>query len=142
MIEIIHKIKGYLGYGVKCEYLWTAYDNKYITNSGIAILDDILFDKGEGNYKYIYIKPILRPLESLTDEEIIKFLSFYGYDEFTLNDFQRNIKKLNRVRNENLKNIIKENLRADVKEYLNSIHIDYQDLIGQGFAVELNNKGE
>ena len=38
---------------------------------------------------------------------------------------------------------IKQNydvLSIAIIEYLNSIHIDYQDLIGQGLAVEVNEK--
>lgn len=123
--ETIHLIKGYLGYGVECEYKWVAYENSNIFTVGINILDNIIFDKGEGNYFYQYIKPILRSLEDLTDEELIELNEVLGFDYISQTSTYHIIKAL-----------VEENeLTVNQAEYMYSKGIDFQDLIGQGLAI-------
>jgi len=125
MNEIIHKIKGYLG----CEVpLWCSENILY--HDKVINLDELMDNLRISNVcKAINkgdIKLKLRKLDSLTKKEaqyINDELDLGAYSELEVIDY------------------IKQNydvLSIAIIEYLNSIHIDYQDLIGQGLAVDIN----
>lgn len=129
MNEIIHKIKGYLGHGVFIA-------NISNPNSIHINLDNFVNDLGLGQVEqdlyFGYIKLKLRPLESLTDEEIGEIHTLIIIISFNKKEFIRELKA----------HIHQRQISYDLIEYLHSIHIDYQDLIGQGLAVEFTNKGK
>jgi len=110
MNEIIHKIKGYLGYGVP---IVTAY--------GIRThLDFININEGDCNW----FKLKLRRLDSLTDLELNYIYAMLPISvEKTKGGFINHI-------------IMDSNIEYRLIDYLCQLHIDYQDLIGQGLAVE------
>jgi len=124
--EIIHKIKGYLGYEVLLSFSEEMlYFNKKITLE--ELMDNLRFcliiecmQKGD-------IKLILRPVEDLTDEE---YKNIVGWES-------------------NLRDLTKEELIYTIKyaeitdefsfgliKYFQERHLDYQDLIGQGLAIK------
>ena len=134
MNEIIHKIKGYLG----CEVpLWCSENILY--HDKVINLDELMDNLRISNVcKAINkgdIKLKLRPLDSLTDEELIEIC-------YNICEFEDEYKNQGRERylfviewsyNNN-------KLSYDVIEGFHSKHIDYQDLIGQGLAVDINEK--
>ena len=109
-----------LPYGVKyCRDSWNyEWDQEM---SVVEVLEDIDKD-GYINYHKVYkvddIKPYLRPMSSMTEEEI---KTYHTYCECNNGDFTG------------------ETLYFDTIEsfdYLTSIHIDYRGLIPMGLALE------
>lgn len=131
MNDVIHKIKGYFGHAVpleipvKIQNDWDGWD--------IKTMDDFIYADAYTFFCLLNqgdIKLKLRPLESLTDDEMEKI---YGCCP----------SNLVKTRDAIISHIKKRRYKShELVEYLHSIHIDYQDLIGQGLAVELTNKGE
>lgn len=105
-----------LPYGVKCHF-------KYGTSEDDIILKCIdgnvaRFDYGwYGKFHVIidpqYIKPYLRPMSSMTEEEKKKV--HYLVESHKLGNCSRS---------------------GAISDYLNSIHIDYRGLIEKGLAIE------
>lgn len=132
MNEIIHKIKGYAGHKtpVSINDLYFYPPNPTLDDClGLLTFNQIvnLFEKGDA-------KLILRSLESLTDEEIDIAIENEGFMS------KYNINSQNR-KNQNTLGYIKLYLMEGILtietlEYFHKNHIDYQDLIGQGLAVE------
>lgn len=110
MTNIIHKIKGYLGYKVP---IVTAY--------GIRTNLDCI-NLNEGNCDWFKLK--LRRLDSLTDLELNYIYAMLP-------------KSVERTKGGFINHIIMDsNIEYRLIDYLCQLHIDYQDLIGQGLAVE------
>ena len=129
MNEIIHKIKGYLG----CEVpLWCSENILY--HDKVINLDELMDNLRISNVcKAINkgdIKLKLRKLDSLTDDQLLRITY--------LIDKGGNICK---KRNSSLAfiryYINMQELNQKTLEYFNKHHIDYQDLIVQGLAVEV-----
>ena len=89
-------------------------ENTSITREmGLGSLHDIMFDCAEG-------KPYLRPMSSMTEEEIIEFNNIPSTKNYT---------------------IIKDDLPWDIVNYkqidwINAHHFDYRGLIEKGLAIE------
>jgi hypothetical protein len=135
--ETIHLIKGYLGYGIECVYKYKNtfgnQDNEEIKHFKLEKAIHNLFRYDYPNYTNIeYIKPILRPINDLTDEEI-KQLWYEMPIHLDILNYNRN-----RTLSHLFDNI--QNLDYRTMEYLNSIHIDYFGLIGQGLAIRKESK--
>jgi hypothetical protein len=134
--KIIHKIKGYLGYDVLCSitldnnpdityppsYLDVEYKNiweasKWITSPHFPNVESV--------------KLHLRPLEDLTDEEC-EYL--YNKTHYIITTTSGTIDYNSDLKDYLISNIKKEfkedTLSLFISQYLNSIHIDYQNLIG------------
>jgi len=79
---------------------------------GLGSLHDIMFDNAES-------KPYLRPMSSMTDEELKEFISIH---ENVL------------VASKNKYTII---LSLDATDWLNAHHFDYRGLIEKGLAIEV-----
>ena len=75
-------------------------------------LDSPVYDEGDGYYDVEQIKPYLRPLSSMTEEEIKTYNAFCSY------------------------NGIDDSCVIDYMDWLNSHHFDYRDLISKGLALE------
>lgn len=88
-------------------------ENTSITREmGLGSLHDIMFDCAEG-------KPYLRPMSSMTEEEIIEFNNIPSTKNYT---------------------IIKDDLPWDIANYkqidwLNAHHLDFRNLIGKNLAI-------
>jgi len=126
MNNIMHKIKGYFGYGVP---LWVSHE--HVVGHLITNFDDyfkIDFAELMADMKNGLIKLKLRRLNNLTDEEI-KHLEVKLPGNFE--DVRKEVIHYLKY-NDYL------DLPYEVIIYLHSIHIDYQDLIGQGLAVDIN----
>ncbi|MBP5722092.1 MAG: hypothetical protein J6X18_00710 [Bacteroidales bacterium] len=105
-----------LPYGVLIEvdYLCNEeWQSKYPTNKDVDTLktidlnEELVVTNGYSSYDIEEIKPYLRPMSSMTEEEEWKY------------------------------NYIKENhTNWEAYDYLNSIHIDYRGLIPMGLAIE------
>jgi hypothetical protein len=140
--EIIHKIKGYLGYEVLLSFSEEMlYFNKKITleelmnNLRFCLIIECM-QKGD-------IKLILRPLEDLTEKELIVVNNNIMYNFFGLNidNYEKHQFKNGKYIKHHLDYIrhdghLRSGLFNELVEYLNSIHIDYQGLIGQGLAIK------
>lgn len=117
-----------LPYKVVVDYGYNAFDvhnGYYIEHGSKCILKCYLLDvfmSPRQNEKGEYIKPYLRLMSSMTEEETNKFTSFDIYEDGVLS-FPKAL------------------------DYLNSIHVDYRGLIPKGLAIEApeemyNKKGE
>lgn len=138
MNDIIHKIKGYLGYEVPIQIEGQGLYYNYKTLD--EFVNEFYLDCINKISQNV-VKLKLRPLDSLTDEELVEILGYIG--------IFRNyaIRKIKKGEKFNLFNEEKHDLLNNVKvvEFFHKNHIDYQDLIGQGLAVELDQliiKGE
>lgn len=97
---LLQDLSARLPYEPMCEFTDTEDDFCKTTNKLGYSLRDFVAGK-------IIIKPYLRPISSMTEEEEWKY------------------------------NYIKENhTNWEAYDYLNSIHIDYRGLISMGFAIE------
>ena len=106
-----------LPYGVLIELDYLCNDewqSKYPTNKDVDTLktidlnEELVVTNGYSSYDIEEIKPYLRPMSSMTEEEIghCNYLLFHMEDSLSYYD------------------------------YLNSIHIDYRGLIPMGLALE------
>ena len=136
--ESIHLIKGYLGYEVPC-IVKNTYEQdgvkEFESDLDGLFLDSILYE--------LDFKLILRPLEDLTDKELIVVNNNIMYNCFGLNidNYKKHQFKNGKYIKHHL-NYIRHNghlgsgLFNELVEYFHSIHIDYQNLIGQGLAIK------
>jgi hypothetical protein len=119
--EEIHLIKGYLGHEVPC-IVKNPYEQdgvkEFESDLDSLFLDSILYE--------LDFKLILRPIEDLTDEELLELNKILEYDYISV------------IATEYLIKLIIENkeLTQLQLEYFHKNHIDYQDLIGQGLAIK------
>lgn len=122
-----------LPYGVKCFCKWSkeAPNGTVGCVQGISafLLDEFdLMDEPEYGCQVSEIKPYLRPMSSMTDEE---------YEEY---------EKANDLDTDDSSETLKENMRAKSRvriskwyhgvDWLNEHHFDYRGLIEKGLALE------
>ena len=106
-----------LPYKVVVDYGYNAFDvhnGNYIEHGSKCILKCYLLDvfmSSRQNEKGEYIKPYLRPMSSMTEEEINEFTSFDIYEDGILSF-------------------------PTALDYLNAHHLDYRGLIEKGLAIE------
>lgn len=135
-IELLFKdLCARLSYGVKCKVNYiinneTTYGED-IEKECIDIVKRINFDNYTVYTEWLGyesdiedIKPYLRPLSSMTEEEIIEFNNIPSTKNYT---------------------IVKDDLPWDVANYkqidwLNAHHFDYRGLIEKGLAIEVTEK--
>ena len=117
MTEIIHLIKGYLGYDVRIvdDYHKNIKLDDSICYNFLTIINFIKNGK---------VKLKLRPLENLTKKQTMEL---YGLLPLTSNAKHVVIRYIQQYQ---------DNLSKKVLEYLHKNHIDYQDLIGKGYAIK------
>ena len=125
MNEIIHKIKGYLGYGLEIEYL-RYFEIGVLAYRKILNMDEVNIFKIKNSRKNQFYF-ILRPLEDLTDEELDYIVKIEGFP--SLNMRENTIKYINHY-------LMEEILTIGTIEYFLKNHIDYQGLIAQGLAIK------
>ena len=127
--ETLHLIKGYLGYEVMCEIEESEGFGDYST-CRMELFEGLSYCS-QFEESIESIKPILRHIEDLTDDEIKQL--WYVMPSYLDNVNYKKEKTL-----EHLWNNI-QSLDYRTMEYLNSIHIDYFGLIGQGLAIKKGN---
>ena len=116
---LLKDLCGRIPYRVKCCVYVDANDSFEL--SGLKDIDTAYFEsldrKGnDGLVELQFVKPYLRPMSSMTEEEIIDYhrsCICVQYDEYTI--FYDTARSL---------------------DYLNSIHVDYRGLIEMGLALE------
>ena len=109
-----------LPYGVIVDYAHNAFsvhNGHYVEHGSKCILTCHLlgvFKSPRQNEKGEYIKPYLRPMSSMTEEEKKRYddilTKMYYHEKSTL---------------------------GDISDYLNSIHVDYRGLIEKGLAIKV-----
>jgi hypothetical protein len=125
MNDIIHKIKGYLGYGVEIEYLHY-FEIGVLAYRKMLNMDDVNIFKIKNSRKNQF-RLILRPLEDLTIEEI--------------NSLNETIIIMDKRQIGRWCNIVKSRIEEKTislksLDFFHKNHIDYLDLIGQGLAIK------
>jgi hypothetical protein len=134
--KIIHKIKGYLGYDVLCSI--TLDDNPDITYppSYLDVEYKNIWEASKEITSLIFpnvksVKLHLRPLEDLTDEELIDIC-------YQICEFEDEYKNQGRKRYLFIIKYSYNNNEIDYNtiEHFHKNQIDYQDLIGQGLAIK------
>lgn len=124
MNEIVHKIKGYLGYKVPVNIAGDLFYKNPETLD--ECLEDLTLNSLNEYIETRDIKLKLRPLDSLTNKELINNFDIdYSYYD----------KPKDLVKNFYLTAKLKEFTMAEI-EYFHKNHIDYQNLIGQGLAIK------
>lgn len=136
-----------LPYNLKVQYKLPNYQtNEFDTEEGIAFCVNLgmgLVDIHGGGIDYNIsihkVKPILRPISSMTKEECDTLFEILNINE-DAGDWLK-INDINAIRlfTQNGKDFYEI---AQALNYLHSIQIDYNGLIEDGLAVELKNKDE
>lgn len=136
-----------LPYNLKVQYKLPNYQtNEFDTEEGIAFCVNLgmgLVDIHGGGIDYNIsihkVKPILRPISSMTKEECDTLFEILNINE-DAGDWLK-INDINAIRlfTQNGKDFYEI---AQALNYLHSIQIDYNGLIEEGLAVELKNKDE
>ncbi len=109
-----------------------------VTFAGYSGRDDCTLNSQHLNSKYsieyLGLKPYLRPMSSMTEEEFTKLKEYSGlvYDQLDLTSFQNGAYKcLDFYVNE-----VPSGAVIRVFDWLNKYHFDYRDLIQMGLALE------
>ena len=127
---LLKDLSGRLPYGVKIEYLYWDED-KCCEYPVPMILDDINSDgyirfygdikEGEGRGDILTYLPYLRPMSSMTEEEMKEFQAFHCVDGLHPYFYQQMC---------NLQNL------ENMFNWLNKHHFDFRGLISKGLALE------
>ena len=127
------------GVNVYCE--WNYLDGERGNDSGILLdidllKDTILFKRSSGNCTRIpfnridgVVKPYLRPMSSMTEEEYNEYQELYDYEECSYNqgcEFYDEWKV----------EINDEERLFKITDWLNAHHFDWHGLIKKGLALE------
>lgn len=110
-------------WGVKVQYNNKVYSIDYVSAEYKEVKLDILDNYTVGISD---VKPYLRPMSSMTNEEMKKFDDFCVIDEFIIIPGNSEIGHKNQAI-----------IMSDGIDYLNSIHVDYRGLIPMGLAIEV-----
>ena len=130
-----------LPYKVIVDYGYNAFDvhnGNYVKHGSKCILKCYLLDvfmSSRQNEKGEYIKPYLRTMSSMTEEEFTKLKEYseLKYDQLDLASFQNGVYKcLDFYLNE-----VPSSAVIRVFDWLNKYHFDYRDLIQMGLAIEV-----
>lgn len=129
-----------LPYKVVLDYGYNAFDvrkGNYVKRGSKCILNCYLLDvfmSPRQNEKGEYIKPYLRPLSSMTEEEFVYFMSIRGMNlkSFEIQKMMsENFSHLNSVAIVNTLGRYSHNI-----DWLNKNMFDYRGLIPKGLAIE------
>ena len=118
-------------YGVKIELTWWVMDEVTYINTVLEPdhVDQLINDE----YGDTEIKPYLRPMSSMTEEEFTKLKEYSGliYDQLDLASFQNGTYKILDFYLSGVPSctVIR------VFDWLNKDHFDYRDLIQMGLAI-------
>jgi hypothetical protein len=130
IFELNRDLCARLPYGVKCCVYNNERNQEYYGREKFDItlnIDNICGFLGQdGALEYIDIKPYLRPMSSMTEEEKETYESFVEYGEYDTGS-------LNGHYEYNYVEIDKIN---DFINWLNAHHFDYRGLIEKGLALE------
>jgi hypothetical protein len=122
-----------LPYGVKIELTWWVMDEGTYINTTLEPdhIEQLLNDE-DGDTE---IKPYLRPISSMTDEEVDNLFRILKINEENANEWIKvNEIGIIRLFTEEGKDFYEI---AEAMDYLHSIHIDYRSLIPKGLAIEV-----
>lgn len=116
------------------------YDN-YIPSINDSVLTEIDLNTEKCKFKEFYwdkyivdVRPYLRPMSSMTEEEFEELKEYSGlkYDQLDLASFPNNHKCLDFYLSE-----VPAYVVILVYDWLNSHHFDYRSLIEKGLAIEV-----
>ena len=122
---LLKDLCGRLYCGVICQI----YDNKYGykllgIDGDVLHIDCPVYDEGDGYVEIDYCKPYLRPMSSMSEEEKETYHNLCYEEEREELEFGEWAARIH------------YHDTIDSIDYLNSIHIDYRDLIPKGLAIE------
>ena len=133
---LLKDLSARLPYNVKVDITYSkehgSSDRLRICSEGCLTLNTDVF--GLYIQDEIYLKPYLRPMSSMTEEEFTKLKEYseLKYDQLDLASFQNgDYKCLDFYLNE-----VPSGIVIRVFDWLNSHHFDYRDLIQIGLAIE------
>ncbi len=122
-----------LPYGVKIELTWWVMGEGTCINTTLEPdhIEQLLNDEDD----YTEIKPYLRPISSMTEEEVDKLFHILKINEESAKEWIKlNDIGIIRLFTEEGKDFYEI---AEAMDYLHSIHIDYRGLIHKGLAIEV-----
>ena len=137
---LLKDLSARLPYKVVVDYAYNAFDvhnGNYVKHGSKCILNCYLLDvfiSPRQNEKGEYIKPYLRPLSSMTEEEFESLKEYSGlkYNQLDLASYQNGTYKcLDFYLSE-----VPSYVVILVFEWLNAHHFDYRGLIERGLALE------
>ena len=119
-----------LPYGVKIEFTWWVMGEGTYINTTLEPdhIEQLLNDE-DGDAE---IKPYLRPMSSMTDEQCYDFYCRFVENEIDYNDFKKYYFD-SCLWNKVLTTI---NDCGDIIDWLNKYHFDYRGLIEKGLAID------
>lgn len=133
-IELLMKdLCGRLPYGVKVQPCGSAFPHKFIGyDKGLVRIDT------DQRYELENIKPYLRPMSSMTEEEAIEFVSLYGVEDFLKVNVTQECFEI--IIDDELIPVMKllyEDIHLPVEcfDFLLKNHFDFRNLIPMGLAL-------
>ncbi|MGN1125175.1 MAG: hypothetical protein ACI4SM_03215 [Candidatus Gastranaerophilaceae bacterium] len=137
---LIKDLSSRLLYGVKIsipDLFISSIKNIEVLNE-IVKGDDDLYRVNDGGILIEYVKPYLRPISSMTEEEVDKLFNI-------LNINQNNESEWLKVNDINIIRLFTQEGKdfyeiAKAMDYLYSIHIDFRGLIEKGLAIDATGK--
>ena len=122
---LLKDLCGRLYCGVICQIYDDKYGYKLLGIDGDVLhIDCPVYDEGDGYVEIDYCKPYLRPMSSMTEEEKETYHNLCYEEEREELEFGEWAARIH------------YHDTIDSIDYLNSIHIDYRDLIPKGLAIE------
>lgn len=125
------KLKHYQGFNCLLKYI-----NLYTFGAHVEVLNNECFKNilERGRRQIFEFKPYLRPISSMTEEEVNKLFHILKINEKNANEWIK-VNDIGTIRlfTEEGKDFYEI---ADAINYLHSIHIDYSGLIEKGLAIE------
>lgn len=121
---LLRDLSARIQYGVECEFIWKEKGNHHrLKEIWKEFLERICYFHNGPSVKIEGVRPYLRPLSSLTQEERDKFCDIGGVIS------HRPDGKLYLVA-----------YFPEALDYLNSIHADYRGMIEKGLAIEVTDE--
>ena len=128
---LLKDLNARLPYGVKIELTWWVMGEVTYINTVLETdhVEQLLNDE----YGDTEIKPYLRPMSSMTEEEFTKLKEYSGliYDQLDLASFQNGTYKTLDF----YLSGVPSGTAIRVFDWLNKYHFDYRDLIQMGLAI-------
>lgn len=133
---LLQDLTSRLSFGVMCEYKNETYSTtkpllltdicRVKTKTGFIYWDCYFEDNGGQDIPVEIVRPYLRPMNSMTDEELSNFCESTGFNILCTMDRSK-LQLINAT--------IKDNVLAVI--WLRKLHFDYLGLIDLGMAIEV-----
>jgi hypothetical protein len=136
---LLKDLCGRLPYGVKCHFKYgTAEDDVTLSciDNGVARFEYGWYGRFHVSIDADYIKPYLRPMSSMTEEELGELLDNEDIDFDSKSELVKRAMLAYAEEDKLLSNALFSMQYAKTVDWLNAHHFDYRGLIKKGLALE------